>query len=208
MDVHAEGDARGGRQRGCWHEVESPTATTRMRIHRTRVDAGSYAAGVTRGMRRYAGVVIVVLAGLLGGLLVAPAPAQAGTGTLRIMLEGDSITQGVDGDYTWRYRFYRELVRQRVRFDFVGTRTSAWVEPGFRSSSYADPRFDQHHFARAGSTLLVHSTQVHDQVAGRAPRRHRAGGGHQRPARRPQPGPDRRLPAQPGSPTHGRPSPA
>jgi lysophospholipase L1-like esterase len=114
-------------------------------------------------------VVIVVLAGFLGGLLVAPTPAQAATRPLRIMLEGDSITQGVDGDYTWRYRFYRELVRQRVRFDFVGTRTSPWVEPGFRSSQYADPHFDQDHFARAGSTLLVHAYQVQDQVAAKKP---------------------------------------
>ena len=41
-------------------------------------------------MRRYAGLVIVVLAGLLGGLLVAPTPAQASSGPLRIMLEGDA----------------------------------------------------------------------------------------------------------------------
>ena len=120
-------------------------------------------------MGRYAGVVVVALAGLLGGLLVAPTPAQASTGVLRIMLEGDSITQGVDGDYTWRYRFYRELVRQHVRFDFVGSRTSPWVEPGFRSSSYADPHFDQNHFARTGSTLLVHSYQVHDEVVAQQP---------------------------------------
>jgi lysophospholipase L1-like esterase len=140
-----------------------------MRIHRTRVGGGSYPQEVTRGRRRYAGLVIVVLAGLLGGLLVAPTPAQAASGPLRIMLEGDSITQGHDGDYTWRYRFYRELVRQHVRFDFVGPRTSLWVEPGFKSSQYADPHFDQHHFARAGSTLLVHSYQVHDQVAAEQP---------------------------------------
>ncbi len=131
--------------------------------------AASYPSKVTRGRRRYAGAVIAVLAGLLGGLLVAPTPAQASTRPLRIMLEGDSITQGVDGDYTWRYRFYRELVRQHVRFDFVGPRTSLWVEPGFRSSSYVDPHFDRDHFARAGSTLLVHSYQVHDQVAARQP---------------------------------------
>lgn len=30
------------------------------------------------------------------------------------MLAGDSITQGRDGDYTWRYRFDRELQRQHV----------------------------------------------------------------------------------------------
>jgi hypothetical protein len=120
-------------------------------------------------MRRYVWPVIVVLAGLLGGLLVAPTPAQASTGTLRIMLEGDSITQGFDGDYTWRYRFYRELVRQYVRFDFVGPRTSPWVEAGFRSSSYADPRFDQDHFARAGSSLLEHSHEVQAQVAAKKP---------------------------------------
>lgn len=62
------------------------------------------------------------LAGV-GTLPAAVATRQEGsTGPLKIMLAGDSITQGFDGDYTWRYRLDRELRRQGVDFDFVGPR--------------------------------------------------------------------------------------
>jgi lysophospholipase L1-like esterase len=85
------------------------------------------------------------------------ADAQA---PLRVLLTGDSITHGRHGDYTWRYRLYREFQRQGVPVDFVGSKTSPYVDPGFKTSSYADPNFDQNHFAQAGATLQSMVTTI------------------------------------------------
>src|SRR5699024_10288110 len=44
-------------------------------------------------------------------------------GPVRIMLGGDSITHQFSGDYTWRWRLWREFRRQGVPVDFVGVRS-------------------------------------------------------------------------------------
>jgi hypothetical protein len=120
---------------------------------------------VTRGSHRFA----VLVTGLLAGLLVVPAPSHAEDAPMRILLEGDSITQGFDGDFTWRYRFYNELKRQGVRFDLVGSRHSPIVKPGYRTSQYADPHFDSDHFAQVGSTLGWHARQINAEVRSQHP---------------------------------------
>jgi hypothetical protein len=51
---------------------------------------------------------------------VDPPPDPPVVQPVRIMLSGDSITQGFDGDYTWRYRLWQEFQRQKVAVDFVG----------------------------------------------------------------------------------------
>jgi lysophospholipase L1-like esterase len=38
----------------------------------------------------------------------------------RVMVVGDSITQGREGDFTWRYRLWQWLRSQKVAVDFVG----------------------------------------------------------------------------------------
>ncbi|MEV6871516.1 GDSL-type esterase/lipase family protein [Amycolatopsis sp. NPDC051128] len=38
----------------------------------------------------------------------------------RVMIVGDSITQGHEGDFTWRYRLWQWLRNQKVAVDFVG----------------------------------------------------------------------------------------
>ncbi|GJN77347.1 hypothetical protein PLIIFM63780_000837 [Purpureocillium lilacinum] len=48
---------------------------------------------------------------------VAPPPI---TTSLRGMFVGDSITQGADGDYTWRYRLWQWLRNEGVDTNFVG----------------------------------------------------------------------------------------
>jgi hypothetical protein len=116
---------------------------------------------VPRGSIR---VAAALAATLLAGLLVPSTPAHAATPPLRILLEGDSITQGFDGDFTWRYRFYKELTRQHVSFDFVGSKHLPYVEPGYSTSQYADPHFDSDHFAQVSTTLLMHSYEVYDEV--------------------------------------------
>jgi len=43
-----------------------------------------------------------------------------GTLPLKIMVVGDSMTQGHEGDYTWRYRLWQWFQDQHVAVDFVG----------------------------------------------------------------------------------------
>src|SRR3954453_9994943 len=99
----------------------------------------------------------------MAGLLVTPPTAHAAG--IRILLEGDSLTQGFNGDFTWRYRFDKELVRQGVSANLVGTRHGPYVRAGFSSSQYADPHFDSDHFAQVSSTLLWHVARVRQEVA-------------------------------------------
>lgn len=82
----------------------------------------------------------------------APAPESD---PIRIMLTGDSITNGTSGDYTWRYFFARYLQSAGENVDFVGPwsdlidyTTFAWGH-----HEYAECGFDQDHFARGGSQL-------------------------------------------------------
>jgi lysophospholipase L1-like esterase len=89
---------------------------------------------------------------------MSPTPTAHADGRLRVLLTGDSITQGRHGDYTWRYRLYREFQRQGVPVDFVGSRSSVYVQPGYSSASYAAPHFDRDHFAIFGWQL---SSMVH-----------------------------------------------
>lgn len=96
---------------------------------------------------------------------VARSDASGGPGTTavdevarqpRILLVGDSITQGMAGDHTWRYRAYEELLAQGVEPDFVGYRTDT-VDPVTkeRVEDYADPDFDRDHAGVAGMTAVA-----------------------------------------------------
>jgi hypothetical protein len=42
---------------------------------------------------------------------------QAG---MRVMIVGDSMTQGAQGDWTWRYRIWEWFQDQSIAVDFVG----------------------------------------------------------------------------------------
>jgi len=84
----------------------------------------------------------------------AAAPA-ADSSPVRIMLTGDSITNGSSGDYTWRYFFDHRLRSAGVNFDLVGPwsdlvdyTTGAW---GLHT--YAACTFDQDHYSRGGAQL-------------------------------------------------------
>lgn len=99
---------------------------------------------------------------------VAPANADS-AGPLRILLTGDSITQGFNGDYTWRYRLDKEFIRQGVPVDFVGSRKGPYVKAGWSSAQYADPHFDQDHFAQGGSTLSWLLGRIGAEVAAQKP---------------------------------------
>jgi hypothetical protein len=98
--------------------------------------------------------------GLVSGLVAAflatgagaPAAATAATGVAgdvtRVMMIGDSVTHGSDGDYTWRYFSWRGLEQTGASVDFVGPQTTTLDGGG-----YADPDFDQDHASRWGMAM-------------------------------------------------------
>jgi len=108
------------------------------------------------GIRRRGGVWIALVAALLVAPLAVPiAPASAADPPLRIMLVGDSMTEGSSGDWTWRYRLARYLDASGASYEFVGPRTTMLdlATNEHTSLEYVDPAFDQHHFARWGESL-------------------------------------------------------
>lgn len=92
--------------------------------------------------------------------LTLPTPAQADDPT-RILIIGDSVTNGSVGDYTWRYRLWNNLTGPGgADVDFVGPNVGVLgpdEEDGegdtVDSMLYADPDFDTDHAARWGMSL-------------------------------------------------------
>jgi len=82
----------------------------------------------------------------------SPAPESD---PLRIMLTGDSITNGTSGDYTWRYFFAQYLLAAGENVDFVGPWSDLIDYTTFEwgHHEYAECGFDQDHFSRGGSQL-------------------------------------------------------
>ncbi|WP_162684144.1 GDSL-type esterase/lipase family protein [Streptomyces populi] len=46
--------------------------------------------------------------------------SDMGTAPLRVMVVGDSMSEGMEGDWTWRYRLWQWFKDQHVAVDFVG----------------------------------------------------------------------------------------
>lgn len=110
------------------------------------------------------------LVGLLFlGLLAVGAPANSAAAPLRVMLTGDSIVQGFHGDYTWRYRLYKEFVRQGTPVNFVGSRNTPIAKPGYPSAQFLDPNFDRDHFALGGSTLKQQADWIAAELRNQQP---------------------------------------
>jgi lysophospholipase L1-like esterase len=84
---------------------------------------------------------------------------------VRIMLAGDSITQGFDGDFTWRYRLFEEFQRQAVPLDLVGPRRLPY---GGRAV-YLASGWDSDHDAIGGSTLAGNVGWISGDVAAYLP---------------------------------------
>lgn len=89
------------------------------------------------------------LAALLSGFVAllavptqaAPVLASVAIDNPRIMVVGDSISQGFEGDYTWRYRLKQHLLDSGVSADFVGP----WAGTNALRDHYIEgspPRFD------------------------------------------------------------------
>jgi lysophospholipase L1-like esterase len=100
-------------------------------------------------MRKVLGTIVLVLATVVTGVVAGPGGAAHADTQLRIMLAGDSITQGFDGDFTWRYRLDQEFGRQQVPVDFVGPRHYTYGG----SDAYLVTGWDSDHDATGGTTL-------------------------------------------------------
>src|SRR5215472_5861905 len=98
----------------------------------------------------------------------APKPAARPAGTSpRIMIIGDSVTQGSSGDYTWQYRLYKHLLADGIRPHMVGP--YGWlfnnVTGAARSYSYADPNFEHANDAKWGMALFLEKNVIRHKVA-------------------------------------------
>ncbi len=122
--------------------------------------------GTTRRMVGW----VVVLGLLTVTMGVSGSSADAATGSLgplRIMIVGDSISQGSAGDYTWRYRLWQHLAGVRVDFVFVGPKTDL-LDPSTGqqgSHDYVDPNFGTAHDAIWGRTLAQEQGTIASEVA-------------------------------------------
>jgi lysophospholipase L1-like esterase len=86
--------------------------------------------------------------------VTCPTPTP-GPDATRVMVTGDSLSQGSAGDWTWRYRLWKHLQAGGVDVDFVGPFDFLFDNLSFNAfggHDYADPCFDADHYALAGST--------------------------------------------------------
>jgi lysophospholipase L1-like esterase len=77
-------------------------------------------------------------------------------GRTRVLVVGDSVTQGWPGSCTWRYYFWERLSLRGVvdDIDLVGPRTGVYDDLDWDvSGAYADENFDQDHAAMSGAEL-------------------------------------------------------
>lgn len=104
-----------------------------------------------------------------GLLLIAALLTACGSDDepVRILLVGDSVTQGSAGDWTWRYRLWQHLTDDGddMAVDFVGP-TDALAGPprAATNEDYADPAFDRDHAARWGERFSDMDRPIGDLV--------------------------------------------
>jgi lysophospholipase L1-like esterase len=123
----------------------------------------------------------LVTLGLVVGSATAatpPSPMSLGVATdvptavvdtpRRLLIAGDSITQGSSGDYTWRYRLWKKLATTAPgRVTFVGTKTQLYDNVNGRQGSpyYAVPFAGRAHSATWGALLYDEVDRVASEVA-------------------------------------------
>lgn len=97
-------------------------------------------------------------------------------GAPRILVVGDSISQGSAGDFTWRYRLHQHLVRSGVRPAMVGVRRHLFdnvadSQDGPDRMAYAAPFDDVHagHAALWGQRASEKVTEVGAEVSSTQP---------------------------------------
>ena len=103
--------------------------------------------------RRILASLAVAAAVLVGPVQSAHADEQEPT---RILIVGDSVTNGSVGDWTWRYRLWNNLTGPGgASVDFVGPNTGVLDAEAdtVNAMEYADPDFDVDHAARWGMSF-------------------------------------------------------
>ncbi|KQY58586.1 hypothetical protein ASD11_02710 [Aeromicrobium sp. Root495] len=116
---------------------------------------------------RLTAVAVVASALALPTIAATTSPAAAAV-THRVLITGDSITQGSSGDYTWRYRLWNKLAGTASgRVAFVGTRTDLYDNVGRKSGSqhYAASFSARSHSARWGDTYVDELDSIASQVS-------------------------------------------
>jgi hypothetical protein len=125
-----------------------------------------------RSLRHVRHLALVLVALLVTGTLAVCAPAAGGserrTPPLRVMLVGDSMTQGIPGSATYRYWLWREFRRQGVPVRFVGPRTDLATHDPAAEHAYEllDHGFERQlrHAALGGSGFRYHLPLIGDEV--------------------------------------------
>jgi hypothetical protein len=117
---------------------------------------------------------VVAAAAALACVGLPPAAGSSATGAepLRLLISGDSVTHGVAGDWTWRYRLWKHLdATSTLPVDFVGPRDDLFdpitVTDG--NHDYLDPAFDTDHAAVTGISLAYPAASVTDLVEAHEP---------------------------------------
>jgi len=89
----------------------------------------------------------------------------------RIMVVGDSISQGSAGDYTWRYRLWQHLTSSHTSFVLVGPRNDLYDQNTQQQGSqdYVDRSFDTWHDAVWGRPIAAEKDTIGDEVAASRP---------------------------------------
>ncbi len=113
---------------------------------------------MTATLRRCA--LLVVLAAVAAFGVVLPSAHADEREPLRILVAGDSISHGFDGDYTWRYRLWQGLSRAGVPHHFVGQRTDTYGP----YADYLAPFPEPAHGARGGITLHAQMGVIRAEV--------------------------------------------
>lgn len=88
--------------------------------------------------------------------------------TYRVLITGDSITQGSSGDYTWRYRLWNKLASTAPgAVSFVGTRTDLYDNVNNQQGSqyYAASFAAKAHSALWGDTYQAELGNIGSQVS-------------------------------------------
>lgn len=112
--------------------------------------------------------VAVLAAGVALPTMTATAPPAAAAVTYRVLITGDSITQGSSGDYTWRYRLWNKLAgTAKGKVAFVGTRTDLFDNVGNKSGSqyYAASFSAKSHSAKWGDAYADELDSIGSQVS-------------------------------------------
>ncbi|KAF2026064.1 SGNH hydrolase, partial [Setomelanomma holmii] len=106
---------------------------------------------------------------------------------VKILIAGDSISHGAEGDYTWRYRLWQWLRANNVNFDFVGPWQGTFepaeptppqppllqgeaqpTTPDHVKGGYAldvDPAFDKDHFCHSGRQVAQAKNEIVPHIA-------------------------------------------